>query len=119
MKSSTLLLLTAAILTAASLAGWVATGSHPYTKFKVVEEIDVEIDRDDPLAETGFYDGVTMKRTQEREEFHLGLFPTPRGLFDKHLISVMTTILPVWVLFGWVAWRRGRSRATARGRPAG
>jgi hypothetical protein len=102
--------LVALLHTVGALGVWAATGGHPYTKFKVVETVEEEVAADDPLAQTGFYEGSTQERTIEREEFHLGIFPTPQGLFDKHLISVVTILVPIWGVFGLLAWRSRRSR---------
>ena len=100
----------AIVSTASVLATWAGTGMHPYTKYKVVETVKVEIPADDPLAQTGFYDGSEREETVERDEFHLGIFPTPQGLFDKHTLSVVTMVIPFWGVFGLLAWRSRRRR---------
>ena len=88
------------LLTFATLGLWLTTDRHFYTKFEVVTQVEVQIDPDDPLALAGFYDGETEEKTVRRDEFHLGLLPTPRGLFDKHIISVASILLPAWLLAG-------------------
>ena len=98
----------AIISTAGALAAWAGTGMHHYTKYKVVETVEEEIPADDPLAGTGFYDGSTQQKTVERDEFHLGLLPTPQGLFDRHILSVATIVVPFWGFFGLLAWRSRR-----------
>ncbi len=82
---------------------WLATGRHYYTKYQVVETVAVEIDDDDPFAETGFYDSTDAgapgnTQTVTRDSFHFGLLPTPSGLFDKHTISVISIAAPLWGL---------------------
>ena len=79
-------------------------------KAKIVETIEVQVDPDDPLAGTGFFEGTTEEKTVERDAFQLGIFPTPAGLIDKHLVSVATILAPVWSLIGIGVWRQRRSR---------
>ena len=88
------------LITVAALGLWWGTDRHFYTKFEVVTQVEVEIDPEDPLAQAGFYDGETVEKTVRRDEFHLGLLPTPRGLFDKHVISVVSIVFPAWLLGG-------------------
>ena len=89
---------------------WIATDRHSYTKFEVVETVEAPVESDDPLAGTGFYDEGTLKKTVRRAEFHLGLFPTPRGLFDKHALSVMTILTATWGFYlGLLLLNRRRS----------
>ena len=115
-RPTTVSALIAAILTGAALLTWTATGRHAYTKYQVVERVEVDIPEDDPLAQAGFYDGSAEVQIVRRDEFHMGLFPVPQGLFDKHMVSVVTVVLPVWILFGFVAWRlRGPRRASEQG----
>ena len=107
------LIATAAVLTIAVLAIWLVTGAHSYTKFLVVERVETAVEADDPLAATGFYDEPVKTETVEREEFHLGLLPTPRGLLDKHAVSVASVAGPAWaaaLLIGLVVRRRERER---------
>lgn len=89
---------------------WIATDRHSYTKFEVVETVEAPVKSDDPLAGTGFYDEGTLEKTVHRAEFHLGLFPTPRGLFDKHVLSVMTILTATWGFYlGLLLLSRRRS----------
>lgn len=88
------------LITVAALGLWWGTDHHFYTKFEVVKQVEVEVDPEDPLAQAGFYDGETVEKTVRRDEFHLGLLPTPRGLFDKHVISVVSIVFPAWLLGG-------------------
>jgi hypothetical protein len=111
MKSALL----ATAISLATLVTWAVTGWDAYTKFQVVESTRQAIDSSDPLAGTGFYEDETaQEQVQVREQFRLGLLPTPQGLFDKHLLSV-TTILFVtwglWVLSWWLRVRRPSSLA--------
>ena len=98
-------------ITLAALATWGLTGRHYYTKFEVVEKIAVQVDEDDPLAGTGFYDEDGLEETVHRDEFHLGLLPTPQGLLDKHLLSVSTVVGTTWGLWAVFAWWLPRRRA--------
>lgn len=99
----------AAVVTVASLAAWQATGGDWYTKYQVVEQVEAAADPADPLAAAGFYDGDTVTRTETRDEFRLGLLPTPSGLLDKHALSVATLTGPLWGL-GLAAFWFGRRR---------
>ncbi|MCZ6688127.1 MAG: hypothetical protein O7H41_00785 [Planctomycetota bacterium] len=110
MKVMSVLLLLGVVVTLATLATWMATGMSPYTKFKIVETIEVEVDPDDPFAGTGFFEGTTEEKTVERDAFQLGIFPTAGGLIDKHMVSVATILFPVWSLIGIGAWRRRRAK---------
>ncbi len=99
----------ATILTIATLITWQATGGDSYTKFQVVEQVERKLDPDDPLAGTGFYEDDKVTETIKRDEFRLGLIPTPNGLLDKNAISVATIVVPVWVfaiVFWWFMRRR-------------
>jgi len=90
---------------------WLFTDHHYYTKFQVVEQVEVTEDEDDIFANTGFYDDEeTPTKTIIRDEFHFGLFPTPQGLFDKHILSVFTFAVPAWGLFAalWLLMRLRR-----------
>jgi len=106
----------AAVVTVAALVTWQATGGDYYTKFSVVEQVEAPPAADDPLAAAGFYDGGTVTRTETRDEFRLGLLPTPSGLLDKHALSVVTLSAPLWVLGIAAAWfgRRRRKVQAAR-----
>ena len=106
------------LITVGCLFVWGATGRHYYTKYQVVEQVAVEVAADDPLAAAGFYDDQTPPvQTVIRDEFHFGLLPTPRGLFDKHMLSLLTVISPLWaavvVTFGVRHWR-GRGHRNRR-----
>jgi len=97
------------LITLASLMVWQATGGDAYTKFTVVERVEVKTQADDPLSGTGMFDEAEPRyETMRRDEFRLGLLPTPQGLFDKHAISVASVVGPVWVLSlgGWWIKRR-------------
>lgn len=107
----------AAVCTAAALALWIATDRHAYTKFEVVERVEVPVPEDDLLAGTGFYEGGVQVSTERRKEFHLGLLPTPAGLVDKHWLSVPTLAVPPWVVamvLMFAQRRRRRRRRAAR-----
>lgn len=94
------LLLLAILATLSALGVWWGTDRHAYTKFEVVERVPVEADPDDPFAGTGLYDGDgPALKTERRDEFHLGLVPTPQGLFDKHAVSVATVAVPFWLAY--------------------
>lgn len=103
------MLILAVLVTVVSLVTWQATGGDWYTKFEVVEQVDVNPDPSDPLAAAGFYDGEAVTRTEARDEFRLGLLPTPSRLLDKHILSVATLTGPLWGL-GMVAFWFGRRR---------
>ena len=98
------ILILAVVVTVASLVTWQATGGDWYTKFEVVEQVEAKPDPADPLAAAGFYDGDTVTRAQSRDEFRLGLLPTPSGLLDKHALSVATLTGPLWALGLALAW---------------
>jgi hypothetical protein len=105
------ILVVTVLITVGALATWQVTGGDYYTKFEVVEEVEREIDPNDPLAGTGFYDGESQTETVVRKEFRFGLLPTPSGLFDKHMISVATAVSPFWVLtIAGLWWMRRRAR---------
>lgn len=111
-----LILIIAAVVTVASLVTWQATGGDWYTKFQVVEQVEAKPDASDPLAAAGFYDGDTVNRTETRDEFRLGLLPTPSGVLDKHALSVATLTGPLWALalvMVWFGRRRARARAAS------
>jgi hypothetical protein len=109
------------LVTIGALGLWASTNYHAYTKYEVVERVPVEVDEEDPFAGTGLFegeDGAPVYQTVQRESFHFGILPTPQGLFDKHMASVVTVVAPVWFLslafLGLVAWRhRRRARASA------
>ena len=103
----------AAVLTGAALITWLATGAHPYTKFEDITREQVPAEEDDPFAEAGFYDGVTVTTTLTKDVFYFGLLPTPQRLFDKHLLSFVSVVLPAWLLVGGFALARWRIRRRA------
>ena len=108
------LVLLALAVTIGTLATWLATDRHYYTKFEVVEKVKVPVAQDDPLAGTGFYDDASAEKIVRRNEFHLGLLPTPQGLFDKHVLSVLSILAPTWGLYLVLLWwlhRRRRKEA--------
>lgn len=89
---------------------WQATGGDYYTKFQVVEEVQSQVDPDDPLAAAGFYEGDTTTQAVTRDEFRFGLLPTPEGVFDKHVVSVASVAGPVWACaIGFTWWTRRKT----------
>ncbi len=104
------LLVIAAVLTVAAFGLWLATGAHPYTKYQDVTRQELPADEDDPFAEAGFYDGDTVTRTVKKNVFYFGLLPTPQGVFDKHALSVVSVVLPVWLIVGGISLIRWRAR---------
>ncbi len=111
-KPSTIVILIASIVTVTILIIWQATGGDYYTKFEVVEQVEKPVDKDDPLADTGFYEGTSQTQVVARKEFRLGLLPTPQGIFDKHAVSVVSIAFPTWVLaIGLVWWMHRRRRS--------
>jgi hypothetical protein len=88
----------AALMTVFVLILWRATGGDFYTKFEVIAQVEKEIDPNDPLAAAGFYDGDSKTETISRSEFRMGLLPTPSGIFDKHIVSVVSVSIPAWVI---------------------
>jgi len=122
------LLILAILVTIATLATWLATERAYYTKFQVKERKEVEIEADDPFADTGFYDEAedggpaTQTVTESRDEFRLGLLPA--GKTDKNFFSVLTLAGPAWALVilaalvGWFRKRVAGSNAHESGEPA-
>lgn len=113
------LLALAIIITVTAVVTWQATGGDYYTKFEVVEQVDKEIADDDPLAAAGFYEGSSQSETVTRKDFRFGLLPTPQGLLDKHILSVVSVSMPFWVftmIVVWWTWRKSRQgeRAVSR-----
>lgn len=108
-KQTKIILVVATLITLATLITWQMTGGDYYTKFEVIEQIETPVDENDPLAGAGFYEEASQTKTVTRQELHLGLLPTASGLFDKHALSVISIVSPVWlVVFGLVWWRRRR-----------
>ena len=108
------LLSLAVIATSGAVILWWATGRHAITKYRVIERVRLQVDPDDPFAATGFYDGEGRVGFVGKDEFHLGIFPEPAGLLDKHVVSVMTIAMPPWAAFGISAWLARRSRRSRR-----
>ncbi len=111
------LLVTAVVVTVATLGTWLATGAHPYTKYQDVTREEVPTDENDPFANAGFYDDDTVTQTVKKDVFYFGLLPTPQGLLDKHVISVVSVVVPVWSIVGVIAllrWRTRRRRVVRR-----
>ena len=104
------LLVIAVVLTVAAFGLWLATGAHPYTKYQDVTRQELPTDEDDPFAEAGFYDGDTVTRTVKKNVFYFGLLPTPQGVFDKHALSVVSVVGPVWLFVGGISLIRWRAR---------
>lgn len=87
------------LVTIGAFGLWGATGRDAYTKFTVVERVEVpaEEQSDDLFAAAGLEEeGETVYETRRRDEFRFGLLPTPQGLFDKHIFSVATVVVPLW-----------------------
>jgi len=108
-RTSRIILLTALLFTLAVLVLWKATGGDYYTKYQIIEQVEKPVDPNDPLAAAGFYDGQTRVETIQRDTFRFGLLPAPTGLFDKHIISVVSLAAPVWfftLASLWVLRRR-------------
>ena len=115
-KLTKITLAAAVVVTLAALVTWQVTGGDYYTKFEVVEQVEKEVDPDDPLAATGFYDGSSQTETVARDDFRFGLLPTPAGLFDKHMLSVVSTATPFWVLaIALALWTYRRRKKMAVG----
>ncbi len=104
------LLVIAVVLTVAAFGLWLATGAHPYTKYQDVTRQELPTDEDDPFAEAGFYDGDTVTRTVKKNVFYFGFLHTPQGVFDKHALSVVSVVLPVWLIVGGISLIRWRAR---------
>lgn len=102
----------ALVLTIATVIAWQMTGGDAYTKYQLNVEVERKLDPSDPLYGTGFYEDDVVKETVTRDEFRLGLLPTPQGLVDKHVLSVTTVLGPLWALVAGalVISRRRRRR---------
>ena len=115
MSARRLLIPAATLLTLVALAAWFATGRHAYTAYQAVEERDVPVADDDPLAATGFYDAEVRTERSLSDVFHFGLLPTPSGLVDKHALSVLSVTLPAWAAtIGLVLLRRRNRKKSER-----
>ena len=102
----------AVLVTIAAVGMWQLTGGDYYTKFEVVEQIERPVDESDPLAAAGFYEGDSQTDTVTRSAFRFGLLPTPNGLFDKHMLSVVSIAFVVWpgaLTLVWLSLRRKRA----------
>jgi hypothetical protein len=104
----------AILLTISAVIIWRATGGDYYTKYEVVEQVEKEIDSEDPLAAAGFYDGDTRTETIARNEFRMGLLPTPAGIVDKHAISVVSISATAWIITLGLVWLDRRRRKSLR-----
>lgn len=101
-------LLIALCSTAATLALWLSTGARGYTTFHMIELVEPTPGDDDLFANTGLYD-TSVQSVRETRGFRLGLVPTPRGLLDPHILSVLTLLALVWapfaLLYARALWR--------------
>ena len=114
MNGKMLLVGAAILLTLTAVVTWLATGRHAYTAYEAVEERQVAVSGDDPLAETGFYDGEVRTERVWRDVFHFGLLPTSRGVIDKHALSVLSVAFPPWAAaLGVILLKRRRERKRA------
>jgi len=84
-------------ITFATLILWQITGGDYYTKYQVIKQVKVPLDQDDPLVAAGFYDEDYKIETVQEKGFRFGLFPTPSGLLDKHILSVISICAPLWI----------------------
>ena len=110
-----LLIAVAGVVTAIAIGLWLVTGVHPYTKFEDVVREEVPIDPDDPFAEAGFYDeSDTITQVVTKDVFYFGLLPTPQGIMDKHVLSVSTFVVPIWIVVGVIAIKRRRASRRTR-----
>ena len=98
------------VASVAAVAVWTSTGRDWYTKFQIVEVLEAAVDSEDLFAATGLYDGDTQIKVEQRDEFRLGLLPSGA---DKHLISVATIVLPLW-LASAALWLRGLRRRQSK-----
>ncbi len=104
----------AVMITLAALFTWQLTGGDYYTKYEVVEQVEKTLDPDDPLVAAGFYEGTTATETVARKDFRFGLLPTPSGLLDKHVASVVSISSPFWVLGLGLLFLNRRALARSR-----
>jgi len=98
------------LITAAAVITWQATGGDYYTKYEVIEQVDIPVDQDDPLAAAGFYDSDFRTETVTKNEFRMGLLPTPSKILDKHLVSLISIVIPFWLVTIFLLWRSRRGR---------
>ena len=104
MKSLKAIWIISLVASVAAVTVWASTGRDWYTKFHIVEVRQAAVDSEDLFAATGLYDGDTQIRVEQRDEFRLGLLPSGA---DKHLISVITIVLPLWLASATLYWLRG------------
>jgi hypothetical protein len=102
-------ILTAIVVTAGLLVLWQSTGGDYYTKYEVIEEVPIELEPDDPLAAAGFYDDNATQHTR-RDAFRFGLLPGAPALLDKHVVSVVTIVVPYWAAVAALTLWRTRKR---------
>jgi hypothetical protein len=88
----------AVLITLAAIIVWQATGGDYYTKYEIIHQVKVPLDQNDPLVASGFYDEDFKIETVQEKGFRFGLLPTPSGLLDKHIISVISLITPFWIV---------------------
>ncbi len=106
----------AGVVTVIAIGLWLTTGIHPYTKFQDVVREEVPIDPEDPFADAGFYDeSETITQVVTKDVFYFGLLPTPQGIFDKHVLSVSSVVVPVWIVVGVFAIKRRRASRRTQG----
>ena len=109
LQRNRLVIVVMVFITVASFVTWVGTGGDWYTKFEVVEQVETQLDPNDPLVAAGFYDDETTFVTETRDEFRFGLLPTPSGIFDKHAVSFASVTGPTWFLgLGFIWFQRRR-----------
>jgi hypothetical protein len=102
------------LITVAALLLWQLTGGDYYTKYEVIEQVEKTLDPNDPLVAAGFYEDSKATETVARKDFRFGLLPTPSGILDKHVASVLSIASPFWLLgLALLFWNR---RALARSR---
>jgi len=98
-------LIIAVVISAAVLLVWRITGGDYYTKFEVIRQQEIAVAADDPLAGTGFYEDEKNMQTVREKDFRLGLLPSPGSLLDKHMLSVVTVIFPLWIIAAIMIWQ--------------
>jgi len=100
------------VITLSSLILWQATGGDYYTKFQVVQQIDVPAIPDDPLTAAGFYTDSIRQETVVKNQFRFGLLPTPSRLLDKNMLSVLSLVSPFWFISLLLLWLSRRKKTT-------
>jgi len=99
--------------TVALLGLWLYTGRAVFTHFQLVGQQSSAVGEEDPLAATGFYGADSVTRVTLRDEFGFGLLPAG-GPFDRHVVSVTTMVIPIWILTSYGLWRRRRPERAGR-----